>query len=122
MGKAYQSFDPGFELFLGLSNGLLSAQDGDGFPVCVLLSWEDDSGTGLFADTLDVGSLDTNQKLVMFGLGSDFSSHASQLLLSRKGLEHSLGFLNIFLGTPDGDLQKNPKIEDKLNSNNITNF
>ena len=102
----HQVLDPSLQFCLGQSNGILGSHDDDDLAVGVFLSWEDDPGTGLVSDALNVSALTADQELVMLGLGSDLCDAAGQLLLVRHVHQHLFGFLNIVLRSADGHLIK----------------
>merc|ERR1712223_82123 len=59
-------FDPGFQFMFGSLHSLFGAQNGDDLSVLVFFTGENNSGASFVSNSLNIGTLTTNQKFVMF--------------------------------------------------------
>ena len=80
---------------------LLGPDDSDGLLVHVIRPGEDDSGSSLIADLLDVDPGLPDQELVMLGLGLHLGRDATQLFLLAELLQQLDGLLDVLLGSSD---------------------
>ena len=61
-----QILDTGFQFDFSRSHGFLRTQNGDDFTIFIFFAWENDSCSSLIANALNIYTIASNQKFVMF--------------------------------------------------------
>ena len=112
--------DARLEVSLGLGHSLLGPNDGDALPVRVSGPREDDPGTSIVSDLLDVAASASNEELVVLRLRLHLDRDSGELFLVAQLAEELDRLLHVINRSTDGHLVRSGTVLGELDGDSAT--